>query len=230
MARSVHTQPRRVRAPRRVRLPHARRGDRDPATQRSLARSLKAWGIILEPAPDSPLSEAAPLPRIRVRRPPRGYHHPLGRSEIASALRFFGEACTYGLREIELSSRPSGDNRRLQFGRLIVPGRVVLYPQPSGPWRLLGLLSEGERIRLERAGATVEILAGGLHTVVSWPERTLGYFMLFDVLLHEVGHHIVQQYTGKRRVRVARTRDHESFAESFARRCRLLNEKAHAGK
>jgi hypothetical protein len=43
------------------------------------------------------------------------------------------------------------------------------------------------------------------------------------VLMHEVGHHLIQQYKGKRRARVARTRDHEAFADGFARRCRRLS-------
>jgi hypothetical protein len=46
--------------------------------------------------------------------------------------------------------------------------------------------------------------------------------MLFDVLLHEIGHHLIQQYRGKRTARVARTRDHEACADRFALQCRLL--------
>jgi hypothetical protein len=59
-----------------------------------------------------------------------------------------------------------------------------------------------------------------LQTTVDWPGDTLRDFVLFDVLMHEIGHHIVQQYTGNRAGRVMRTRDHEAFAERFARRCR----------
>jgi Zn-dependent peptidase ImmA (M78 family) len=44
--------------------------------------------------------------------------------------------------------------------------------------------------------------------------------MLFDVLMHEVGHHLIQHHKGKRQARVARTRDHEAFADAFARRWR----------
>ena len=72
----------------------------------------------------------------------------------------------------------------------------------------------------------LEIPEGGAHALVSWPGKTLRDFMLFDVLMHEIGHHLIQQYKGKRRARVARTRDHEAFAAHFARRCRLLRERA----
>jgi hypothetical protein len=44
--------------------------------------------------------------------------------------------------------------------------------------------------------------------------------MLFDGLMHEVGHHLIQQYTGKRGDRVMRTVDHERRADAFAARCR----------
>ena len=40
--------------------------------------------------------------------------------------------------------------------------------------------------------------------------------MLRDVLLHEIGHHVLQHGKGKRGVRIARTRDHEAFATRFA--------------
>jgi Zn-dependent peptidase ImmA (M78 family) len=40
------------------------------------------------------------------------------------------------------------------------------------------------------------------------------------VLLHEIGHHILQQHKGKRRPRIARTRDHEAFAARFAEKHR----------
>jgi hypothetical protein len=62
----------------------------------------------------------------------------------------------------------------------------------------------------------------GTLTVVTWPGATLRDFMLFDVLMHEIGHHLIQQYKGKRPARVVRTRDHEAFADRFAERCRLL--------
>ena len=55
---------------------------------------------------------------------------------------------------------------------------------------------------------------------MSWPGETLKEFMLLDVLLHEIGHHVLQHYKGKQRVRIARTRDHEAFASAFAERCR----------
>jgi hypothetical protein len=108
---------------------------------------------------------------------------------------------------------------RLLFGRLRVPGWVLLHDQPPSPWLLPGRLPAAEAKRLQGAGAYVEPLNGG-HTRVTWPGDTLRQFMLMNVLLHEIGHHLVQQYTGKRSVRNARTSEHELLAERFAARCR----------
>jgi hypothetical protein len=42
--------------------------------------------------------------------------------------------------------------------------------------------------------------------------------MLEEVLLHELGHHVLQYHKGKRLARIARTKDHETFAALFAKR------------
>jgi hypothetical protein len=44
--------------------------------------------------------------------------------------------------------------------------------------------------------------------------------MLFDGLMHEIGHHLIQHHTGKRLARVMRTTDHERSAGRFADACR----------
>ncbi|MDA8021133.1 MAG: hypothetical protein MPN21_27160 [Thermoanaerobaculia bacterium] len=132
-------------------------------------------------------------------------------------MRFFGEGYVYGLRSIDLRQADPG-SEGLQLGRLIVPGRIELYEQRASPWYLAGRLSAQESRRLEAAGARLD--QGESSLVVTWPERALEEFLLIDVLMHEVGHHLLQHHKGKRLARVARTRDHESFAERFARRCR----------
>lgn len=157
------------------------------------------------------------LPRIVVGRAGEGRHHPAGKAEIAAVLRYFGEACVYGIRSIELR-RGAPDRQGLHFGRLVVPGRILLDDLPLPPWHLPGRLRRSEMARLERAGAAVERRDGA--TLVAWPGETLRDFVLFDVLMHEIGHHLLQHHKGKRTARVARTRDHEAFARRFAERCR----------
>ena len=223
MSRSKHTDPRHVRAARRVRAPYAPRGHGDRHPRHALLRSLKALGGGPSDLPSAPQPAAAPLPRVRVQRPRKGYAHPATAADVTALLRRVGEVCTYGLRAIELRQGPSvAAGQRHPLGHLRVPGTVVLYDQPPSPWWLVGRLPGGEQERLRRAGATVEEWDEGRLTAVSWPGAALRDFMLFDVLLHEIGHHLVQQYTGKRPARVARTRDHEAFANRFAQRCRRL--------
>jgi hypothetical protein len=103
-----------------------------------------------------------------------------------------------------------------------VPGRIVLFDQPQSPWTIPRNLNAATVHRLNTAGAVVQSVAGGLQTSVWWPGTTLRDFMLFDVLMHEVGHHLLQHHKGKRLVRIARTADQEAVADAFARRCRRL--------
>lgn len=224
MSRTKHTTPRRIRAPRRVRAPYEPRGHADPSSERVFARALKELGIVLDSAPSSVDENGiAPLPRVLVKRPRNGHFHPVTKAHVLNLLHFFGAECTYGLKSIELlQGTGSPGNSSLMLGRLMVPGRVVLYDQPLAPWLLTGSLAEKELERLRRAGAVVTQVGAGTQTVVSWPEDTLRNFMLFDVLMHEIGHHLLQHYKGKRRERIARTRDHEAFADRFALRCRRL--------
>jgi hypothetical protein len=161
------------------------------------------------------------MPRVIVKRPREGFMHPADKADLVGLLHFFGPQCFYGLRSIRLihgSGTTRGDF--LPFGRLVVPGEIILYDQPKPPWFISGSIPRAERLRLERAGATVESSDNDMHCQILWTENDLKNFMLFEVFMHEVGHHIIQQYKGKRSDRVMRTKDHERFADSFAKRCR----------
>jgi hypothetical protein len=97
------------------------------------------------------------------------------------------------------------------------------------PWRLCGLLKLDVVRRLESAGAVLTLLKDVGATLVDWPQDTLRRFMLEEVLLHELGHHVLQYHKGKRPERIARTRDHEAFAARFAekQRAALLKGRSH---
>jgi hypothetical protein len=224
MSRTKHTDPPRIRAPRRVRAPYEARGHADQSSHRQFVRVLKEAGIAPDAAAVSDrVLGPAPQPRVIVKRPRTGWFHPVSRTQILGLLRFFGEECCYGISSIELlqgSGASRGDG--LLFGTLMVPGRIVLYDLPRPPWRLPGRLSAAEQERLRNAGAAVETIDETNQSIVSWPGDTLRDFMLFDVLMHEIGHHLLQHYKGKRRDRIARTHDHEALADRFAARCRAL--------
>jgi len=107
------------------------------------------------------------------------------------------------------------------MGRLEVPGRIVLFDQPPSPWFVSGSIPSADKEKLERAGALIESSSDNLQCLVNWTPEALKHFMLFEVFMHEVGHHLIQQYTGKRSARVVRTKDHENFADLFATQFRM---------
>jgi len=228
VSRTVHTRPRAICAASRLRAPHAPRGASDLRIPYRFGRLLKECGLATEPSwsgsNDAPRST---FPRIRVQRPTPGLHHPVARGDIVRVLTFFGAECVYGVRSITLVN-PSQTVWTLSFGRLIVPGRIVLYAQHLSPWMVPGWLSDDITSRFLHAGATIDVLGGGTQTAIAWPGETLHEFLLFDVLMHEIGHHLIQQYKGKRRDRVMRTKDHEAFAAHFARQCRARYIAEHA--
>ncbi len=220
MSRSKHTRPDRILAASRVRAPHEPRGQDDQSSFYRLARVLKESGIIVEQLNSSESGDPA-IPRIITKRPRQGFIHPAAKADILSVLQFFGERCFYGLRLIKLIQGSATLNRAsLPMGRLEVPGTIVLYDQPASPWFVTGSIQQAEREKLERAGASIEVSSGNLHCLIHWSDSDLKNFMLFEVLMHEIGHHLIQQYKGKRSARVARTKDHELFADLFAARCR----------
>lgn len=149
-----------------------------------------------------------------------GFVHPATRRDIKELLEFFGPLAIYGLQSVELRQAvdTGGACRRMLIARLDVPGRVVLYEQARPPW-VVGGLSARSLERLRRAGAVLDTAAAV--TRVEWPDVTLRDFVLFDGLMHEIGHHLVQHHRGKRSLRVMRTADHERYAEAFAAACRL---------
>lgn len=223
MSRSRHTDPLALRARRRLAAPGEARGAGDPARRRAWGRALRELGVA---PPESSASRAAgPARRLRivVRPAAPGLHHPAGRGDVRRVLEEVGPVGAYGLRSVELVAppRPAPAGRdRLVFGRLVAPGRVLLFAQPVPPWRLAGRLAVADARRLERAGAVLHRHGALGATTVAWPGESLRRFMLHDVLLHEIGHHILQHNAGKRSGVIARTRDHESAAGRFVRRLR----------
>ena len=207
MARTLQTEPRALLAARRVARPRASRAEDAVAARLDLADAARKQ------------TRAAPATvRITCAVPRPGFVHPASRVDIKAVLAAAGAESTYGLRCVELC-RASID-RPLRFARLMVPGRIRLYEQPEPPWRLRGSLRGNAADRLRAAGARVHHDASVDATVVEWPGDALRRFMLLDVLLHELGHHVLQHHKGKRFATIARTRDHEAFADRHAWRLR----------
>jgi len=160
-------------------------------------------------------------PRIIIRDPQAGFHHAATKQDVIEVLEEIGPVALYGLRLIELSRAPSGHPSAVPtFGQYHVPGRILIYEQPLPPWRLPGVPPAGIARQLENAGAVLTLLPDVGATLVDWPDGMLRRFILEEVLLHELGHHVLQQHKGKRLRRIARTRDHEAFAARFAQQQR----------
>ncbi len=222
MSRSKHTRPNKIRAADRVRAPFEPRGLDDTSSARLITRELKEDGIILDYDETESDEELDPrLPRVITKRPRPGHFHPASKSDILQVLEFFGEECFYGLKTIKLmQGSATCGNMTLLMGRLDVPGTIILYDQAISPWPINGTLPKVSKHVLDSAGAKLEICAGGLQTLIHWNGDSLKNFMLFEVLMHEIGHHLIQQFSGKKGVRVARTKDHEHYAKLFAQKCR----------
>ena len=139
------------------------------------------------------------LPRI-VEAPPRpGFCHPADREEVARFLRRLGPEALYGLRLVELCGGPAWVRDAIPpVGRLRIPGQVALHDVPRPPWRWPGSIAAHDAGSFERAGAVVATDRAAGTTVVEWPGASLTTFLLFDVLLHEIGHHVLQHSKGKR--------------------------------
>ncbi len=181
MSRSKHTDPKTIRAARRLRAPQAARGAGDLSRRRKLGRNRKKVEAIVhdERRPGNGWSRL----RIVERRPRNGYHHPAGKQDVLKMLNALGPVAVYGLRSVELTCAPANAPASAPlFGRYQVPGRIVLFEQPMPPWRLPGVLKRRAVRRLERAGAVVTLLSDVGGTLVDWPHDTLRRFMLEEVI------------------------------------------------
>lgn len=88
---------------------------------------------------------------------------------------------------------------------------ICLYPFPRRrlSWNYGRLLKPDVRHEYERAGAVFERVKDGWSC--RFDERSLRCFYLYDVLIHEIGHHMDRDNTGKSRA------EFERFAEWFVR-------------
>jgi hypothetical protein len=218
MTRSVHTDPIDIRAARRLTSPHDRRshGDsrmwRRPTRRAELSRAIRRDG---RPRP----ARSVVTTRIIRHAPGDGYAHPAGRADVRRFLDQLPARYRYKLHAIELRPvPPAGSPNARPLGRLLPDGRVILYAQPHSPWVLGGLLTDHEQTRLTQAGAEVSMDCRSCLTIVTWPADRLRNFMLQDVLLHELAHHLLQVRRVTRAIPTTRASDHEAYAIGMTQR------------
>jgi hypothetical protein len=93
-----------------------------------------------------------PLPSIRSVKPSAGYEHPASPAAIQRLLRDLGEEPLYGLRSIELVRRPKAPASHMLFGRLLLPGRILVYEVPNPPWTVRASLAATRSCTADRRG------------------------------------------------------------------------------
>lgn len=217
MSRSKHTDPRAIRARRRLRNPFGRRDVADLSKRQRLRLTLLESDDSVATNKNNEWHRAS-RPRIIWQQPRPGFHHPLTEQDVVVLLETISSLSVYGLRSIEFVRVPaSHELTSLVFGRYETPGRILLFEQAPAPWHFHAKLLTKDVDRFARHGAEVNTMQSGV-TIVNWPINTLRRFMLEEVVLHELGHHVLQHHKGKRRARIARTKDHEAFASLFAAR------------
>src|SRR6266700_2288365 len=105
MSRSKHTDPKPIRAARRLRAPREGRGAGDLSRRRELGRNRKVAGA--EPGGRKLEQNGQLRLRIVVREPRPGFHHPADKQDVLEILKAVGPAAFYGLRSIDLARSPA---------------------------------------------------------------------------------------------------------------------------
>jgi hypothetical protein len=218
MSRSRHTDPRRVRAERRLSSPRAKRSEGDASGRMRVGRTLKESGLLSTYELENQ-QQVIVWPRIVVHHPSPGFYHPATQGRLREILETVGPTGVYGLKTVELSRRSEMDGAGSELlARYISPDRIMFFEQKLPPWHYVGRLSDSIRELFERSGAEVCWSVEASATTVDWPGDTLASFLLVEGLLHEIGHHIKQHEARAGTRRIARTKDHEAFANMYAAR------------
>jgi len=124
MSRSKHTDPRLIRATRRVQAPFEPRSTGNLSRRRELGRLFKALGVIPR---HSDIAKPRNLHLRIITRPPNpGFHHPVGKNEVLGILKSLGFALYYlcGTRVGRMAVRGEPGNRRPEV-LLLGPGNHV---------------------------------------------------------------------------------------------------------
>ena len=212
ISRSLHTQQLAERAARRLLRPHSPR--------RVEAGFLCGRKAVLQPAPGGAerYTSSPRQPRIVTQKPLPGFVLPLRPCDVRLFLTRLGPAAAYGLREVRLRRECLFGLRGVTFAEYILPGRIDIYTVPASPWRLAFVPPPADLQTFRRYAARVDVNQAARQTTVWWEPDGLTDFFLYEVLAHEIGHHVLQHHRGKRPVQVCRRAGHEACADLYARR------------
>ena len=162
--------------------------------------------------PDSPVP-------IRADNPSRDFLHPAGPAEIAEVLAALPPADIAGLAGITLARVPwTRYDRDDSFGFYDPLDREITLRAFPADLRLYAWGREpSDRERREFDPFCANWQRGRDGWYLQWTEESLQRFYLYDVLLHEIGHHVADR--GKPIGKTRRSAN-EDFAHDYARRWR----------
>lgn len=160
--------------------------------------------------------------RILTQKPLPHLVCPLHPQEIRAFLHCLGPSAVYGLRVIRLRQECLLNSSGIVFAEYVVPDEIHLYAVPASPWQFRFVPSRSDCEAFTRHGASVHIDKSRGQTTVYWTPNGLKSYLLYEVLAHEIGHHVLQHNTGKRQAQIRRRYDHEACADLYSRRIRKL--------
>lgn len=137
------------------------------------------------------------LPRIVNRKPRIGDIHPLTRDQVWNYLLLVPPAYVYGLKAIEL--RPRKDAVGCPYGLYSsVEKRIWLYSCPAREWHFSEEIWPRHKAVLTAGAQIIASQNAGKDVVVEWNDPIDIELLFVDVLLHEMGHHYINQYRSSR--------------------------------
>ena len=128
----------------------------------------------------------------------------------------------YGLRAIRLRQECLLNSSGIVFAEYVVPGEICLYAVPATPWQFPFVPSRSDLEAFAQHGANVHIDELRDQATICWTPNGLKSYLLYEVLAHEIGHHILQHNKGKRQAQIRRRFDHEACADLYSRRLERL--------
>jgi hypothetical protein len=137
-------------------------------------------------------------PRVIVRKPAPGDIHPFAARSVREILRHIPIEYIYGLKHIELRSRPASREVGAPYGCYLPREKVIQLFSLPPIWRF-DRVSERARREMENFGAKITKFDD--HAEIDWrplENASLDRWFCAVVLTHEFGHHFVEQYQTKR--------------------------------
>jgi len=131
--------------------------------------------------------------RVIERRPAPGDIHPISGRQMRRIVQGIRKRYIYGLVAIELRARPNTAIGCPYGEYLNDEKKIRLFSVPFPEWRFERECNTG---LFESHGATIQ--KEGKTIVVKWSELVDVAYFIYEVFLHELGHHFHNQYRAKR--------------------------------